>query len=380
MRKLATIRKIDKITPIEGADKIELAHTGGWQAVVAKHQFTAGDLAVFFEIDSALPADDERYNFLHERCLRTWLCGGREVLRVVRIKTMKLRGHISQGLFMPIEVFPEIIEWEKQYTKDTGYPPTLSQYEGLDVTSMLRVEHYDEIAEKMGRITGKARVAGNAKGNFPTHIVPKTDEERLQNLAMYFDGRMKGVLFEATEKFDGTSATYIYAPEIRPEDPFFVCSRNLELKDEEGNIYWDIARKYDLYNTLKDYCEVQSMLQGKPVQIAVQGEIVGPGVNGNRDMYTEHHLRIFRIYDVTAGAWFPPIDRRRFCNIMQLPHVRVLGYEYPVFDELTSMDDFLEFVKGKTENGNEREGVVWKSVDGTISFKVINNDYLLKVE
>lgn len=380
MRRLATIRKIDKITPIEGADKIELAHTGGWQAVVAKHQFIAGDLAVFFEIDSALPADDERYNFLHDRCLRKWLCGGREVLRVVRIKTMRLRGHISQGLFMPLEVFDEILAWEKKLTEDTGRRPTFEQYAALDVTEMLRVKHYDELAEQMGRITGKARVAGNAKGTFPTHLVPKTDEERLQNMTDFFDGRMAGVLFEATEKFDGSSATYIYAPEKRPADPFFVCSRNLELKEEDGNLYWDIAHKYNLFDVLKGYCDLQTLLQGKPIQIAIQGEIVGPGVNGNRDLYTEHHFRIFRIYDVSKGEWFPPMERRRFCHITQLPHVRVLRYEYPVFDELKSMEDFLEFVKGKTENGNEREGVVWKSVDGRTSFKVINNEYLLKSE
>ena len=356
MRKLASIRLIDDVLPIENADRLEQAVIGGWRVVVAKGEFHKGDKVVYFEIDSALPADDTRYEFLKERCLRKWMCAGRLVCEVIRIKSIKLRGVISQGLVMPLVAFPEVTDTEV----------------GTDVTDVLNVKHYDELAEEYGRITGSARIAGNAKGNFPTYLVPKTDEERLQNLTEYFDGRFKGVAFEVTEKFDGCSATYIYAPNARPDDPFFVCSRNLELKDEEDNLYWEIARKYNIREHLKRVSQVMG------VDIAVQGEIVGPGVNGNRDMYTEHEFYVFRIYNVTKSHWFSPATRWNLCVVMNhLPHVKIID-ETEIFDKLHTMDEFLKFVEGKTSRGNEREGMVFKAMDCSVSFKVINNKYLLK--
>lgn len=355
MRKLASIRVVDNVLPVEKADRLEQVAIGGWRVVVAKGEFAKGDKVVYFEIDAALPADDTRYAFLKKRCLRKWMCGGRLVCEVIRVKSIRLRGVVSQGIVMPLSEFPELT--------DTTV--------GTDVTEVLRVEHYDELAEKYNRLTGNIRIAGNVKGAFPTHLVPKTDEERLQNLPEYFDGRMIDVLFEITEKFDGCSATYVYAPNARPDDPFFVCSRNLELKEEEGNLYWDIAKKYDVLNVLKKLYEINSG------DIAVQGEIVGPGVNGNRDLYTEHEFRVFRIFDVRSGKWVMPSTRKHMCDEFGMPHVRILG-TCNIFKNLTTMEDFLKFVEGKTDRGNEREGMVFKSVSGEISFKVINNNYLLK--
>ena len=355
MRKLASIRLIDDVLPIENADRLEQVAIGGWRVVVAKGEFTKGDKVVYFEIDSALPADDTRYEFLKERCLRKWMCGGRLVCEVIRIKSIKLRGVVSQGIVMPLTAFPEITDTEV----------------GADVTALLNVKHYDELADEYGRITGSARLAGNAKGNFPTHLVPKTDEERLQNLTEYFDGRFKGVPFEVTEKFDGCSATYIYAPNARPDDPFFVCSRNLELKYETGNLYWDIAYKYRIFDAL------ESLRAKTGYDIAIQGEVVGPGVNGNRDQYTEHKFYVFRIYNITDGKWLCPSVRRGMCAIMGIPHVKVFG-TLPIFSTLNTMEAFLNMVEGKTDRGNEREGMVFKSIAGNVSFKVINNKYLLK--
>lgn len=256
---------------------------------------------------------------------------------------------------MPLAKFPEITDTEV----------------GTDVTELLNVKHYDELAEEHDRITGRAKIAGNAKGNFPTHLVPKTDEERLQNLPEYFDGRFREVPFEITEKFDGSSATYIYAPNARPDDPFFVCSRNLELKEESGNLYWEIAYKYRIFDAL------ESLRDKVGYDIAIQGEIVGPGVNGNRDLYTEHEFYVFRIYNVTEGKWLRPDARRAMCASTGIPHVRVFG-TCPIFNTLKTMDDFLRMVEGKTARGNERGGLVFKSMDGSVSFKVINNKYLLK--
>lgn len=309
MRSLATIRTLDSISPIEGADKIELAHIGGWQCVVEKGKFNPGDQGVFFEIDSALPYEDERYAFLRERCGKRWINAQGEVIcQVIRIKTAKFKGQISQGLFLPVREFPEIAQQNGQY----------------DVTSVLKIQHYDELKEKMDLVTGKARISGEQKGNFPSFI-PKTDEERLQNLTDYFE-KMKNVEFECTEKFDGSSMTVFYAPTYRENCPF----------------------------------------------------LVGPGLNANRDQYTAPEFRVFRIFNIEEQKWLFPEERYSVCEQLGLFHVKVIRKCWKVFDELLSMGDFLQFVKGKTDRGHEREGMVWKSMDGVISFKVINNEYLLK--
>lgn len=365
MRKLVTLRKIDSISSIEGAEKIELAHTGGWQCVVGKGQFTPGETAVFFEIDSALDVNDPRYEFLKKNCYRVWKQGNGTVIdECIRIRTIRCMGNISQGLFMPLSLFPEI-------PKEACL--------GDDLTGILKVRHYDEIKEHAEIVGGKARLAGNAKGNFPTSIVPKTDEERLQNLTEYFE-TMKDVEFECTEKFDGSSATYIYAPVIRPANPFFVCSRNLELQEEEGNLYWEIAKKYDLLHKMAQWCWDKTIHSdtGTFAQIAIQGEIVGPGVNNNRDQYIDHEFRVFRIYDVTWNTWFYAHKRREIAEKLDLPHVKLIRDRWKVFQDLHTMDDFIKFVQGKTDRGHEREGMVWKSIDGRNSFKVINPEYLLK--
>ena len=354
MRKLATIRQIDAIIPIDGAEKIELAQTGGWQCVVGKGQFKPGESAVFFEIDSALDPNDQRFAFLKDRCYKAWkLSNGDLIDECIRIRTIRCMGHISQGLFMPLSEFPEI-ESENWF----------------DLTELLKVRHYDEVKEHAEIVGGKAKIAGAAKGNFPTHLVPKTDEERLQNLTEYFE-RMKDVEFECTEKFDGSSATFGYCEQLEG-DKFFVCSRNLMLKDEEANLFWAMARKYEIQKMLE---EVHSNLG---MDIAIQAELVGPGVNNNRDMYTDHEIRVFRIYDIGNQQWLHPEERRELCDLYNLPHVKVIKDHWKVFQELTTMDAFIEFVKGKTDRGHEREGMVWKSIDGTVSFKVINPEYLLK--
>lgn len=358
MRKLATIRLIDEVSPVENADRLEQVAIGGWRVVVGKGEFKKGDKIVYFEIDSALPVNDERYDFLKERCLKRWMNHGELILETIRIKTIKLRGVISQGLVMPITLFPEL---------------ALNFNVGDDVTEILGIEHYDELAEKCGRIQGVCKIAGNAKGNFPSHIFPKSDEERLQSLSEYFDGRFEDEEFEVTEKFDGSSATYIYSPSNRPDDPFYVCSRNLELKEEEGNLYWDIAKKYDILNKLKSFYEET----GK--ELVVQGEIIGPGVNKNRDQYTEHEFRVYRIGDAENHETFTPGVCFETCGKLGLPHVKVIKNRFKAFKELKTMEAFLEFVKGKTDRGHEREGMVFKSnKNGELHFKVINNDYLLK--
>lgn len=358
MRKLASIQIVDKISPIEGADKIEVAHIKGWQCVVQKGQFKPGDNALYIEIDSALPIEDERFSFLRERCSRKFLQGQEVIKEVLRIRTVKLRGIISQGLLMPLGEFPEL---------------QLSSKVEDDVTEILGIENYDEIEELYRKITGTSRLAGNAKGNFPSHLCPKTDEDRLQGLPEYFAEKIDEE-YEVSEKADGSSMTVMFAPIARPESPVFVCSRNLELKDEGDNLYWATARKYNLIDNLKSYCEEHGS------QLSLQMELVGPGVNGNKDRYTEHEIRLFRVFDITNQKWVASEGRLSLAQILGIPHVKIIRNHWKAFLELKTMEDFLSFVRGKTDRGFEREGLVFKANNGSHSFKVINNDYLLKQE
>ncbi|MBR4315531.1 MAG: RNA ligase (ATP) [Alphaproteobacteria bacterium] len=355
MRKLATIRIIDDIKPIENADKLEKAVIGGWNIVVQKNQFKNGDKCLYFEIDSAIPSDDKRFEFLKERCLKKWMNQGQLVLEVLRIKTIKLRGVISQGLIMPLDEFPEIQNKEV----------------GEDVTDILHIQHYDELAEKFGRTN--CRLAGNAKGNFPSHLVPKTDEERLQNLVEYFETK-KDIEFECTFKYDGSSMTVLYTKQIDENNPINVCSRNLNLKDENDNIFWNVAKQYDLPEKLKTYCEKNN------IEIAIQGELVGPGINNDRDLYTDYHYCVFRIYNISEQKWFTPEERYALCEELGLEHVHVYKKHFKVFNEIKTIEEMNKFVNLKTIRGNRLEGIVFKTYDGNCSFKHINPEYLLAMK
>lgn len=347
MRKLATIRKVREICSIPGADNIELAKIDGWQCVVKKDEFKPGDLGVYFEIDSALPFTDSRYEFLVKNCRKCWKLGDKILKEVLRIKTIRLRGITSQGLFMPVSIFPEIE----------------NPVEGNDYTEILKIEHYDEVTELYSSISGTAKISGNAKGNFPSFI-PKTDEERIQNLYNYFTD-MKDVIYEETTKADGSSMTVYNTVEKRPDSPFGVCSRNLDLKEDIENIFWKVANSLFL----------RGKMQGK--ELALQGELVGPGVNGNQERLTDYEYRIFRVWDIQNQRWLSPEERYNLTFQFSLKHVEIKHKEIKVFTKFSNIEDLLKHVEGKTISGTEREGSVFKAVDGSHSFKVINNKYLL---
>lgn len=367
MRKLATYVTIDKLSPIEGADRLEVAKMKGkeWQVVVAKNEFLPGDSAVYFEIDSYLPVG-ERYAFLKDRCLRKFVSKSGSVLKEgIRIKTVKLRGVVSQGLLMPEASFPEL--------DDLLEAPC----EGADLTELLKVEHYDEVADALRPLTG-ASLAGDAMGPFPSFI-PKTDEERIQNLKDYFT-TMKNRVFQVTEKADGSSVTMFYSPTVDPENPFGVCSRNLRLKPKtEAGVVplaWQMADRYFVEAALKKLYEEHG------IELAVQGELVGPGINGNRDLRTEHEWLVFRMFDIKKQKFVAPDEAHSLATRkFKFPHVRVLAEDAPVFANWPDFDSLMEYAQGKTLRGHEREGIVCKTVDHPyVSFKVVSNKYLLKSE
>jgi len=256
-RKLASIQIIDNLSPIVGADLIEVATVKGWKLVVKKGEFKEGEMAIYCEIDSFLPIKEE-FEFLRKSSYKK--VGEQEGFR---LKTIKLRGQISQGLLLPIASL-----------KDKIYP---DQYKSLQVG--------DEVTEAMGIWKYEppipAELSGIAKGSFP-NFIQKTDEERIQNLTDVFTNFRKS-LFYVTEKLDGSSATYYINNEV-----FGVCSRNLELLENEGNSFWKVGRRLNLEEKLK--------ATGR--NICLQGELVGEGVQGNPYKLKGQHVYFFNAFDI----------------------------------------------------------------------------------
>ena len=365
-RKLASIVEIESCDPIQNSDRLSVAKMvgKGWQVVVGRGEFKPGDKCVYFEIDSFLDPKDERYAFLRERCLRKFVSKAVTVLREgLKIKTLKLRGVVSQGLLMPAGVFPEVA----------------SAAVGDDVTALLKVEHYDEVAEQLRPLTGKG-LAGDVMGPFPSQI-PKTDEERIQNLGDWFE-KMQGRVWQVTQKHDGMSCTIAYSPSIDTENPEIVCSRNNRMKRETAAgdvpVVWRMAEKYHVLETLKRMYE----RSGGTEEYALQGEIVGPGIQCDRGGEKDHELRAFRMWRIPEQRYFRPDALVELCRTWGIPHANVVEKEMRFFDEVKTMDDALKFAEGKTPQGYEREGVVLKTVDSGdyASFKIVSNRYLLKEE
>lgn len=339
-RKLASIKTITDIRPIEGADKIELAVVGGWNVVVAKDVgHKVGDTVVYCEIDSFLPIKEE-FEFLRKSSYKKM--GEQEGFR---LKTIKLRGQVSQGLILPIHVLPIT-----QFATAHDLP------EGMDVTEMLGIVKYEPPIP--------AELAGKVKGQFPSFL-QKTDEERIQNLTKEY-GEWKYQSkhqFYVTEKLDGSSATYYVK-----DGEFGVCSRNLELLETEGNTFWKVAREMDLENKMKSL--------GK--NISLQGELIGEGIQGNRYKIKGQTVRFFNVFDIDNHKRLGIHDLINIVeNIMGLKCVPYLLLPFPLPN---TVEEMIKFAEGKSQlNGDtEREGVVVRSMDGTISFKAISNKFLLE--
>jgi hypothetical protein len=332
MRKMATLRKIDNILPIEGADAIEAAVVGGWKVVVKKGEFTVGDLAVYCEIDSWIPTE-----------LAPFLSKGKEPreyegIKGERLKTVKLRGQLSQGLLLNL---------------DNVLPDTNSFQEGDDVSEVLNIVKWDRPMP--------AQLAGIAKGNFPS-LIPKTDQERVQNLTKEIEAA-KSLQFEVTEKLEGSSMTVYMI-----DGEFGVCSRNMDLKRDENNSFWKVA--------IRDNIELKIRSLDMD-NVAIQGELIGPGVQGNIYKLDSLEFYVFDMYSIKAGQYISPKMRHYYANQLRMKHVPVLL----VNEDLGtgSIDELLQWAEGKSKLNpkQEREGIVFKQVDGGMTFKAISNKYLL---
>ena len=383
-RKLATIQKISKLSPIENSDFLEVAEMEnlGWKVVVKKGELNVGELVVYFEIDSAIRLKNliQPLEFLKDKCLRK-ICDkhGNVMEELVRIKTIKLRGVISQGLIVPwsapIDQYPT---GEPKYIMDFIGGETLAPFDvGKDLTAAFHVEHFDEIRDYFDTILGVNVQSGCKRASDFPCWVPKTDEDRLQNCMDFFT-KYAHDDFEVTEKFDGSSMTAIYAPTKRPDKPFYLCSRKFELDFDETSEWWKPIIQSNLQEKMKELYETPNG-EFTGVELAIQGEIVGPKFNKNRDRYTEVHWKVFRIFDVTHQKFVDPFKRYKICHLLGLEHVKVMVKSCKIFEVCKNLDSFLSYVEGQTDHGLPREGMVFKKVDdGSVSFKVINNQYLLK--
>lgn len=329
MRKLATIREIKELLPIEGADKVELAIVDSWKVVVAKG-LNINEKIVFCEIDSFLPIKPE-FEFLRKSSYKKLVDGSEGF----RLKTVKLRGQISQGLCIPLKELPQL---ENHNIGD-------------DVSEILGITKYEP---SIG-----VSFSGDAKGSFPSFL-KKTDEERVQNLTREYQQYLSsGKQFYATEKLDGSSATFYLK-----DGEFGVCSRNLELKESLKNIFCKIAR------TL----EIEKKLKTLPFNACLQGELIGEGIQGNPYKIKGQDVRFFNLFNIDTYETLGIEDLIAFCQRAALLTAPLLEITLP-----KTIDELLILAEGKSvlNKETEREGLVIRSNDSKISFKVISNKFLL---
>ena len=339
-RKLASIRRISDLSPIEGADKIELATIDGWKVVVAKDvNHKIGDLIVYCEVDSFLPIEPE-FEFLRKSSYKK-MADGNEGFR---LKTIKLRGQISQGLILPLKEAYDVFK-RNTPNMDMGW------FEGLDVTEMLNIVKYEPPVP--------AQLAGQVKGLFPSFL-KKTDEERIQNLTKEFP-IYKLAKFYVTEKLDGSSVTYYVKDGV-----FGVCSRNLDLLEDENNTMWKFAITTGL----------RERMVGLGKNIAVQGEIIGEGIQGNPYKRIGQTVKIFNGFDIDKYDYLSLDSLLELTKVLELKTVPILDLDFTLpetIDELLLMAEGKSILNIKTE----REGLVIRSHDRKISFKAISNKFLL---
>lgn len=333
MRKMASIQQIIDVIDIPGADKICQYQIQGWRVVDSVGKYQVGDLVVFCEVDSWVPT-----------VLASFLSKGntpREYNGVPgeKLRTIRFRKALSQGLILPIEVLPGGFE-----TGDIVV--------GMDVSEVLGIQKWEAPEQ--------THLGGQTKGSFPSYI-PKTDQERVQNLTSEIPvWSQTEDLWEVTEKLEGSSMTVFFM-----EGEFGVCSRNQELKEDETNSFWCASRLYSLREKLTSL--------GR--NIAIQGELIGPSVQGNIYRLNSVDFYVYDIYDIQTGDYLNSEERLTLVKSLGLKHVPVVGLisikNMSVQDIINSADglSFLSDVK--------REGIVFKRAQGGASFKAISNSYLM---
>lgn len=382
-RALAYVVAIDEIKPIEGYDRVEYARTNGWWVIIGKNDnLKVGDKCVYFEVDSKVNAADERFAFLEKRNYK--------------IKTQKMCKVISQGLLMPLTLFPEIGDAKIN----------------TDVTEILKVSYaVEEDNARKGKIDPNAKyksmaarhqkifkqpwarwlmrrkwgrelmfmIFGKKKDSprvFPTHFpfIHKTDEERCENMPWVLGYERPLII---TEKLDGTSSTYILERKKRNKFEFYVLSRNVRQADEkqecyhDHNIYWDMAFKYGIEKHLRSFLEENPDCP----YVCIQGESVG-SVQGNPLKLEEDDFYCFNFIDGRVGR-LDSIKGKEIVAAWGIKWVPILDTNYMV---PTDMEEFKQFATAKSVVNPTvlREGVVLRDPINDFSFKNVSREYLLK--
>jgi RNA ligase (TIGR02306 family) len=328
--KIASIEKINKILPHPNADALEIAQVLGWRVVVKKGEFQEGQLVVYVAIDSVLE-DRPEYEFLRNKGFK--------------IKTIKLRGEVSQGICFPVSLLKDV-----------------ELVEGKDVSKEMGASHYEKPIP--------AQLAGKIKGHFPWFL-RKTDE---LNLRSYPNAvrELFGKFCYITQKIDGCSGTYYFE-----NDVFGVCSRNLDLAPEEGNSFWKVAKLFNIEQALKAWKERTGE------SYAVQGECYGAGIQGNKLGLASISFAAFNLFNITKQVYADYTELTNFCEANSIPMVPQI-----FMGEFTGSLETLEKLaeEQKYPNGAPAEGIVIRPLierqsavlEGRLSGKVLNNKFLLK--
>lgn len=379
-RELAYVVKVDEIRPIEGADRVEIAVVNGWHIMVRKDQFKPGDLAVYFEIDSKVPAK-EPFMFLEGKHFK--------------VKTQKyFKGTvISQGLLMGFEDFG----WDKDTHKLgdflTKELEVTYSVEEDNIRKAPSVDKYKRMAQRNGKLFahqpfrwlmrrtwGKKLLfiffgkKGDKKTTWPVWVA-KTDEERVENMPWIFDNKSP---FVATEKIDGTSTTFTMKRGKFGKNDFYVCSRNVVFDKPDKNCFYDtnvyieMAEKYNIEKIL------ESILTDDPTLdwVTLQGETYGAGIQKRDYGLKEHRFAGFNFITSKEGRW-DSVRAAKFMTQYNIPWVPILDENYILPDTIEELRAFSHS-EGSRIDGVIKEGIVFRSQDGSMSFKCVDPEFLMK--
>ena len=383
-RALAYTVIVDEIREIPGYDRVEHARVGGWWIIVAKvDNIKPGDMCIYFEVDSKVPATDERFAFLEKRNYK--------------VKTLKMCKVFSQGLLMPIALFPEIktTEVHTDVTDQLGIKYAVDEDNERKAAKINKDKKYQSMAARHAKLFKKPffrwmmrrewgrkllfAFFGKKKDNprgWPTHFphIHKTDEERCENLPWVLGYERPLIV---TEKLDGTSTTFILERKGRNKYEFYVLSRNVRQADEkqecyhDHNIYWDMAFKYDVENKLREYLECNPHI----TYVCIQGESVG-SVQGNPLKLKEDDFYAFNFIDSVHGRWASD-DGKIVAKTMGIKWVPILDTNFMM---PTDMEEFKQMATAPSAiNPNVmREGIVLRDPTNDFSFKNVSREYLMK--
>lgn len=337
--KVATLEYIEEVKDHPNADKLELAKVKGWQVCVKKNEFKKGDLCIYIQTDSVLE-DCPQYEFLRNKNFR--------------IKSVRLRGELSEGIVFPTSLLNEF-----------GHTTVVldDKIVGTDVSDLIKAEHYEKPIP--------VSLSGDVTGYLPSFL-KKTDEENIENVCEVLN-ELKDNPYYITVKVDGSSGTYYIKDGV-----FGVCSRNLELKQSDKNGFWRVANKYQIEEKLKSYFGDKN--------ICVQGEVYGPGIQGNLLGVPEISFAVFNLWDIDNRNYLGYNEIISFCKNTEIPMVDVIehGDSFDkTLEDLQKMSNELKY-----PNGNVAEGIVVRPkevfhsviMNQHCSFKVKNEEFKLKHE